>query len=822
MGAIHIIGAGPAGISLAYYAQISGIKEITIYEMTDKIGGMARSWEHKGFILDTGPHIFHTSDKEIAKDWGSIGDDLLIPGNYTSCNIIKEYPNKLFDYPISFETLRNNLPKSILNQILEEYKSIKEKDKSRSSSSFKEFMEGKVGKTLSKLFFTDYPQKVWGIKTDKMLADWAPQRIELRESSGPFYTKPFVKVGKLGTGCFYHRIVEILRKSEDFKLKMNKKLSKVNYSEDKIRSLVFNKEEKIEISPGDIVVSTIPATTLARFIGQELDLEFRGVRSRYLFFKNNRILPKDFNWVYCSDKSLSFNRITEPTTFSKHLGPEGFAFLCVENTFASKGNIPSSEESFDEILDWLSRQKDFNSTGYISEFSTENIERCVYPIQDTKFRANLAKYNSRVAYFENLHVIGTGGEFHYSDMQIIFRKSKGLINSLLKKITKENIYSVPLITSISKKSNSLVHLSPTKQNESKDSNSEYITLSSLHHISGSRVPLIAEIGINHNGDISLAKAMMEAAKESGADFAKFQYYQKDARVEKNSLTEYLHETADGTEMSLNDIFERARLNENSCLDLIDHGKEINLPVFFTVFDIKSASYIRSIGQKIVKIASMDCNNLKLHKAINSLGFETVIISTGMSDIEEVKRSISRYSKQTEVMLMSCRSSYPARLEDIDLGEISYLREITDCCIGYSDHTEGILTSLLATAAGAAYIERHFTTNKHLPGPDNKMSIGPKETLELSKQLHLVSKSTSKKRKVIHPSEQITFAMQKKSLRFPHNLKVGDLIHTDDLIALAPPEGYSDFHAILPRCALRIKKVVSKNQPVSIDDIEILD
>ena len=221
-------------------------------------------------------------------------------------------------------------------------------------------------------------------------------------------------------------------------------------------------------------------------------------------------------------------------------------------------------------------------------------------------------------------------------------------------------------------------------------------------------------------------------------------------------------------MSLNEIFERSKLSNEDCCNLINFGTQIDLPVFFTVFDIDSAVYMKSINQEIIKVASMDANNIQLHKKINSLGFKSIIISSGMTDYEELKRSLSVYDNNQEILIMSCRSTYPARFEDIDLGEIKFLKNSMTHEIGYSDHTEGNLVSLLAVSSGATFIERHFTIDKKLPGPDNKISINPEETKELSRLLQQVFDSINNKRKIIHSSEQNTFSMQKKSMRFPKN------------------------------------------------------
>ena len=399
-------------------------------------------------------------------------------------------------------------------------------------------------------------------------------------------------------------------------------------------------------------------------------------------------------------------------------------------------------------------------------------------------------------------------------MQIIFRKSKTLVSSVINNSQRGAISnSIPSIKNM--KSEILNSLKNTTR-----STENIFSPSTLHKISKVPIPLIAEIGINHNGDIELAKKMMKSAKLSGAHFAKFQYYKENSRVEKNKLTEYLHETADGTEMSLNDIFERSRLNKSNCIELIEYSEKIKMPIFFTVFDTDSAIEINDLKQKIIKIASMDCNNINLHKLINLLDFETILISTGMSDISEVLKTISVYDSSKEILLMSCRSSYPASLEDIDLGnKLPYKIQIVRLVIR---PYRGSLASLLAVASGAKFVERHFTTNKFLPGPDNRMSIDSKETAELSNKLQIVSKSTKTKRKIIHPSEQGTFSMQKKSMRFPENIKEGQTIHTDEMLWIAPPEGFSLFQARLPRTRLRITKNVLKGDPVTEDNVQIIN
>ena len=137
---IHIIGAGPAGISLAYYANAAGIKNINLYEKSDSLGGMARSWHQEGFILDTGPHIYHTDDQEIENDWLNIGKDLLVKGEYSSCNILSEYKNILFHYPLSYQTLKENLDSKKMKEISNEINKLKSLDKSAKAENFNNFI----------------------------------------------------------------------------------------------------------------------------------------------------------------------------------------------------------------------------------------------------------------------------------------------------------------------------------------------------------------------------------------------------------------------------------------------------------------------------------------------------------------------------------------------------------------------------------------------------------------------------------------------------------------------------------------------------------
>ena len=264
--------------------------------------------------------------------------------------------------------------------------------------------------------------------------------------------------------------------------------------------------------------------------------------------------------------------------------------------------------------------------------------------------------------------------------------------------------------------------------------------------------------------------------------------------------------SDGTEQGTQLLFDIRPGRFNSSPEEIT---ALGDTIFFTAFDVEAVSQLKSLGQNIVKTASMDLNNIQLHRCIAKHKFETVIISTGMSDINEIHRTLSLYPKDTELLIMSCRSAYPTSFYDVDFGEIQYLRQETERPVGFSDHTQDLYASMASTLCGASFIERHFTTNQSLVGPDNAISLNSNQIKILTKMLDSIHKTLQYKRKIIHPVEQQTFAIQKKSLRFPYDMQRGERIHTDNLIAIAPPEGFSRFHIDLTPGFYTIEQNVRK-------------
>ena len=200
---IIILGAGPVGLVSAWEFLKRG-KRVTIYEKMDQVGGMCRTWEWEGFLLDTGPHIFHTPDTELAKYWEDQFGELFLKNDFWCKNVKGDKFQDYWDYPLSWESI-SKYPNEIKKKILKETENLSP-EKTARAKSFSEYILSLVGPTLFEMFFQKYPKKSWGISGDEMTAEWAPRRIEIRQDNLPFYHGQYSAVGKFGTGAVYERL----------------------------------------------------------------------------------------------------------------------------------------------------------------------------------------------------------------------------------------------------------------------------------------------------------------------------------------------------------------------------------------------------------------------------------------------------------------------------------------------------------------------------------------------------------------------------------------------------------------------------------------
>ena len=253
--------------------------------------------------------------------------------------------------------------------------------------------------------------------------------------------------------------------------------------------------------------------------------------------------------------------------------------------------------------------------------------------------------------------------------------------------------------------------------------------------------IIAEIGINHNGDVNLAKKIIDAAKNSGVDGIKFQTYEPNLRFKKDN--------------PFIKIFKDSHIKFDDEIELWDYAKKKKLKVLTTPFDSPSVENCKKFPLDGVKIASFETTNLKLVNHIGDLGLKT-FFATGQNSFQEVKNVIKILkNKAKNIIPMHCISSYPMKVEDANLLVINKLKQ-ENTEVGFSDHSEGHLLAGLAVAMGVKYIEKHFTLDNTLEGPDHSFSMNPKKMKKLVEHVRLVENSMGSPWMGVRESEKFIF------------------------------------------------------------------
>ena len=311
----------------------------------------------------------------------------------------------------------------------------------------------------------------------------------------------------------------------------------------------------------------------------------------------------------------------------------------------------------------------------------------------------------------------------------------------------------------------------------------------------SKVLIIAEAGVNHNGDLNIARKLIDAAVEAGADYVKFQTFKSENLVSKDAKkADYqIENTKNGLENQLQ-MLKKLELSCEQHLELIKYCKQRNISFFSTAFDLESLDYLYELGLKVVKIPSGEITNLPYLIKAASL-FEEVIISTGMSNMDEISNSLdvflqSGISRQ-KITILHCNTEYPTPMCDVNLMAMLSIKQKFGVKIGYSDHTLGIEVPIAAVALGAQIIEKHFTLNRNLPGPDHRASLEPHELHQMVigiRNIELALGGDGEKKPTESEFKNIIIA--RKSIHLNKSLLKGDLICESDLVTLRPGDGIS--------------------------------
>lgn len=309
------------------------------------------------------------------------------------------------------------------------------------------------------------------------------------------------------------------------------------------------------------------------------------------------------------------------------------------------------------------------------------------------------------------------------------------------------------------------------------------------------VIIIAEAGVNHNGDINLAKKLIDVAVDAGVDYVKFQTFKSESLVSKSAqkASYQIENTKNATENQLQ-MLKKLELTHDQHLELISYSKKKNISFFSTAFDLESLDYLKSIGLTLVKIPSGEITNLPYLKKAASL-FTEVIISTGMSNLNDIKNALKVFvdagiSKEN-ISILHCNTEYPTPMKDVNLLAMKTIQAELDVEIGYSDHTLGIEVPIAAVALGAKVIEKHFTLDRSLPGPDHLASLEPSELKEMVKTIRNIELAISGNGlKEPSESEIKNIEIARKSIVAKSKINKGEVFSELNITTKRPGNGIS--------------------------------
>ena len=510
----HIVGAGISGLILAYELSKNGA-DVRIYERLGQPGGLARTETVDGYRLDCGPHLFHTNNEEIKSYWQNLPNIDFFEPNLYGANYKQ---GNIYEYPLSEESMKSQFGPAKYKSIIDELSTL-DKTKVTEASNYNDYVLALAGTQLTDLFFDKYPKKLWGIDTKNLSAKFAPRRVEIRKNKAPFHAGNGKWAGVLDNGCGH--MAEIIE-GELLKLgtyiEYNKTLSGLSFTEiqgmmgKSIDVLEFADGQHVDLSMSDTVIFTVPITAVCGFLNIEHDLWYRCLKIVGLVIDRKVDLKSKYDWLYFDDEEIFLHRLTLQDSFRHKEVVEGKSILSAEIAYSKGDNVSSmpSEKMIKRVID------DLVKLGFIQE-NEVLLSHCidageVYPGIYVGYEEELSRINAQLNVFNNMYMHGAPATYEYADLQVLTAKSIDLAELLLASES-ESISNL-------KKNKRII---PARE----------IRISK--HSVGLNNPcyIIAEIGLNHNGSVDLAKKLILAAKKSGAHAAKIQTY-KSGRLSSQS------------------------------------------------------------------------------------------------------------------------------------------------------------------------------------------------------------------------------------------------------------------------------------------------
>lgn len=308
-----------------------------------------------------------------------------------------------------------------------------------------------------------------------------------------------------------------------------------------------------------------------------------------------------------------------------------------------------------------------------------------------------------------------------------------------------------------------------------------------------RTLIIAEAGVNHNGDLGLARKLIDAAAEAGADLVKFQTFSADRQVTRTAKkADYQTQAMDSAE-SQHEMLRRLELTTEMHQELIAHCAKRGIGFFSTGFDIESVDFLVSLGQDHFKIPSGEITNLPYLRHVGQFCKE-VILSTGMATLGEIETAIEVLEQagtpRASLTVLHCSTEYPTPMDEVNLRAMESIQTALGVAVGYSDHTPGIEIAIAAVAMGASVIEKHFTLDRNLPGPDHKASLEPEELQAMVAAIRNIEVALGDGIKRLTPSEAKNKHVVRKSLVASRPIKAGETFTAENIITKRPGMGIS--------------------------------
>lgn len=305
--------------------------------------------------------------------------------------------------------------------------------------------------------------------------------------------------------------------------------------------------------------------------------------------------------------------------------------------------------------------------------------------------------------------------------------------------------------------------------------------------------IIAEAGVNHNGDLGLAQQLVEVAVRAGADAVKFQTFRTDALATADARKAAYQVSNTGSGGSQTEMLRSLELSEEAHRELLRRCQELGILFMSTPFDCASADFLAGLGMSVFKIASGEITNLPLLRKIGGFG-RKVIMSTGMATMDEVRAALAVITKagtsKERITVLHCHTDYPTRMENVNLRAMLTIRDTFGVSVGYSDHTLGIEVPSAAAALGAAVIEKHFTLDRTLPGPDHAASLEPDELVAMVASIRNIEAALGDGVKRPTDAELKNAAVGRKSIVATRSIAAGERLTEANLTTKRPGTGVS--------------------------------